>query len=582
MTADGLGMYDHVEVLRGPSGLYSGFGGDGGAINLVRKRAPDHFAVSVDLSTGNYDNEIANVQIGGPLNSAGTVRALLVSSFQYQHLDPRSTQQRDQQDYGTLEIDITPSILARVGLSYTKSEGRLMFGLPASTDYTLLDIPRSAYLGAPWNHHGNERYNAFGEIQKTFDSGWTAKMAYNFLRIDDSFRYGVAAGANVDPADPIGDLYSYAYDSADQQHALDLYAAGPFQLFGRTHQLTIGANYLHDHVLDDQFFINPDSGYDVWGDVYTNIFDNSVYVDAFDGGPQDRHYVSTQQYGVYGNVRLSLMDGLTLVAGGRGTWWQSTLTPNPNPDYNFWGDTAHDDRIDGKFSPVVGVVYDIDRHYSVYASYTSIFMPQTGDYTVTGNIIQPVEGLQYEAGLKAENFDARLNSSLALFQVTEKNRALSDPHNPGFYLAEGKARGQGAEVQTSGQILPGWKISTGYTYLQTRNYETSTFFNFSTSPKHLFKLTTDYRFQDDLLHALSLGAAAYAASAIQYTLGGSSMSSPGYVTFDAHAGYQLNSNLSLALNVKNVFNKYYVPDIGGFVVYPGQSRRVLLTLHLNL
>ncbi len=42
----GLAIYDHIEVLRGPSGLYQGAGDPGGTVNLVRKRAPAKLANS--------------------------------------------------------------------------------------------------------------------------------------------------------------------------------------------------------------------------------------------------------------------------------------------------------------------------------------------------------------------------------------------------------------------------------------------------------------------------------------------------------------------------------------------------------
>ncbi|MBI3908281.1 MAG: TonB-dependent receptor plug domain-containing protein, partial [Pseudomonas fluorescens] len=48
-TSFDLAMYDRIEVLRGPSGLYQGAGEPGGTINVVRKRALSKFALGGEL-----------------------------------------------------------------------------------------------------------------------------------------------------------------------------------------------------------------------------------------------------------------------------------------------------------------------------------------------------------------------------------------------------------------------------------------------------------------------------------------------------------------------------------------------------
>ena len=50
-----LSIYDHVEVLRGPGGLFTGAGQPSGTINMVRKRPRDHVAVNVAGTFGSFD-----------------------------------------------------------------------------------------------------------------------------------------------------------------------------------------------------------------------------------------------------------------------------------------------------------------------------------------------------------------------------------------------------------------------------------------------------------------------------------------------------------------------------------------------
>lgn len=585
MVADNLAMYDRVEVLRGPAGLYNGFGGDGGTINLVRKRAPSTFQASAQVSVGTYADHEEQVDIGGPLNAAGTLRGRIVADQHDQHLMQDGSWQRDQQVYGTLEADLTSTTTARVGFSYTKEFGHVMYGIPAYSDYTLVPVPRSAYIGAPWDYLNSEKTNAFAEVEQKLAGGWTAKVAYNHSQINTHFLNGIPGGP-VDPETNDGNPYSYNYQDANTQDAVDLYATGPFKLLGRTHHLTIGANYLHQSDQSTQYFINPDSGLDIWGDYATNIFTSqSLYSNDFEGGPQNSYKTVTNQYGIYGNARFSILDPLTLIVGGRVTWWNNTLTPNANPYYNEFGETYAHTSEGPKFTPFVGLVYDINDTYSAYASYTSIYKPQTSFFTYTGNMIKPVTGNQYEIGLKGEYFGGKLNTSIALFQINEDNRAFSDPEHQGFYLAQGSARSRGVETEASGEVLPGWTVSGGYTYTMVSSLDESKTQGspFSmTTPKHLFKLWTNYQLPGKF-HDWNVGGALYVQSSTYYSDGVGSVVAPGYATVDATIGYQITKNVSAALSVTNLFDRKYLATVAGAGGnYYGNPAKVLFTLRAKI
>lgn len=82
----------------------------------------------------------------------------------------------------------------------------------------------------------------------------------------------------------------------------------------------------------------------------------------------------TRQTGIYGALRLSLSDRLKFIVGGRqSTWRNESLTAT---------------RSHRAFTPYAGAISDLDDVYSVYASYTDIFLPQ--NYRdVTGAYLSP-------------------------------------------------------------------------------------------------------------------------------------------------------------------------------------------------
>jgi outer membrane receptor for ferric coprogen and ferric-rhodotorulic acid len=578
-----MGMYERVEVLRGPAGLFNGFGGDGGTINLVRKRAPSVFQASANVGVGNYANYREQVDIGGPLNKAGTLRGRLVASQHDQHMMQEGTWQRDQQVFGTLEADLTSTTTARIGASYTKQFGHVMYGLPISTTGTPIVVSRSTFLGADWNYTQLEKTTAFAEVEQKLAGDWVAKFAYNHVQSNQSAKYGVP-GSYVDPSTMIGNPYSLSYADRNTQDSVDVYASGPFKLLGRKHTLTVGASYLHQIDHSYQYLINPSSGLDNYGDYTASILDNSIYSNAFAGGPQSNYDTVSNQYGIYGNARFSILDRLTLVLGGRATWWNSTITPNADPNYNAFG-TAYSHASAGpKFTPFVGLVYDINNTYTAYASYTSIYKPQTSFTTYEGQILKPVTGSQYEVGLKGEYFGGKLNTGLALFQIDESNRAFADTAHPNYYVASGKARSQGYELTASGELLPGLTLQTGYTYVNVHALDSSATSggNFSWQPKHQFKVWANYQLPG-AWHKWSVGGGALVQSSNYSLDNGVPTVAGGYTIFNAQVGYQISKNLSATLSGTNIFNRTYWQNVtNGNGNYYGNPAQVLFTLRAKI
>ena len=63
--------------------------------------------------------------------------------------------------------------------------------------------------------------------------------------------------------------------------------------------------------------------------------------------------------------------------------------------------TSPDTDESGVIVPYAGLVYDLNQNYSLFASYSSIFKPQSNQ-DEQGRVLDPLEGRSYEMGLKAE------------------------------------------------------------------------------------------------------------------------------------------------------------------------------------
>lgn len=121
-----------MEVLRGPAALLSGSGEPGGSVNVVTKKPRDHFALSGALSAGSWDNYRSELDVTGPLNDSGTLRARAVGIWQDRDFFYDKTHQEKKVFYGVVEYDLTPD--TTLSLTFTDQIDNidaLSYGLPS-------------------------------------------------------------------------------------------------------------------------------------------------------------------------------------------------------------------------------------------------------------------------------------------------------------------------------------------------------------------------------------------------------------------------------------------------------------------
>ncbi|RKP53278.1 TonB-dependent siderophore receptor [Pararobbsia silviterrae] len=580
-----LGQYDRVEILRGPSGLYNLFGGAGGTLNLVRKMPTDDFHFSGQLSGGSDSTAIGQMDVSGPLNSTGTLRGRFVASGLTENLDSDGRWKNDQQFYGVVQADLAPRTTLTLGASYDRMEEKsaLFSGVPGYSDYRLWNVSPTRNLSPSWNVQRAETTSVFSNLETKLDNGWKGEIAFNYQNQSRMSKYSSIPGAIDATTNTVG-IYSAMNHVDDQQYGVDGFLSGPIELLGRTHILTVGTTYSRETTATRINYCSQASLFCATTLSLNDLGPNAIPEPDFDG-PVLGQRRTTEQYGVYGNARISLLDALTLVVGARGTWWKTNLgyVAGENP---FDGSSS-DGSYDGKVTPYAGLIYDINNNLSAYVSYTSVFQPQTS-YTSSDQLLKPVEGNQYEIGLKGEFYGGKLNTSAALFQITQENQAMQDPNDPtGQYsVASGKSRSQGLELTASGEVLSGLTLFGGYTYTDTQLLDDSgtgfgTEFN-AVAPKHLLKLWTAYQLPGQW-NKWTIGAGTYVSSKISYTDGIGSWVQGGYATVDAMVSYRLDKRTTLALSGTNLFNRTYYDTVGGdgnnlF----GNLRRVLFTVRYQM
>ncbi len=551
-----LAVYDRVEVLRGPAGLFTGAGSAGVTTNLVRKRALAPFQMQGKATGGSWGGWRAEADATGALTGSGNLRARLVA------VGERRGDWLDNADnekylvYGTLEFDVSENGTLSVGGAWQDADAPYSGGLPAYADGRLLDVRRSTSFIADWTRGKYENSDAFVEYEHRLRGDGVLKAVLRHTTASRDWKYFSVAGAV--PASGLVALRVLAQDYEAETTTADVFLSMPFELAGQTHNMLFGFDYLDAR---DDF-------------VTLRRADPVATVNVFSFDPSDipepaigaanlnaSSLIDTESYGAYGQLRIKPFAPLTLIAGGRVSWYESQAL---NRITNV---TQSDGKVSGHFTPYGAVVFDITRAVSLYASYAETFAPQT-EMTVAGAVLPPRIGSQIEAGIKGEWLGGQLNASAAIYRIIDRNRAIADPDpgNEGFYIAAGKVRAQGFEAEISGALAPGWSIAAGYAYTETEFLsgeagEVGQPYS-STTPKHNFKLWTHYRLPEGALHGLELGAGVRVASDVYSQTGAIRRQADGYMVAAFQVAYGITDTLKLSLNVENAFDRKYFERVG--------------------
>lgn len=566
-----MSIYDRIEVLRGPTGLLQGSGGPAGVANFVRRMPLDHAAVSTDTQIGSWNFYRQTVDASAPLNESGTARGRLIVTGQDRDFFYNEAGEWHGTAYGALQVDLTPqTTLSLSGAYQARRLASFDYGQSRYSTFSLLKVPRSAFFGADWSFNNDQLAEGYGNLRHQFDNGWVLNTSALYSTIDSDSRYAYMIGG----VNPATGLVNYIRQSGLLNKSwlgTDANLSGTFDVLGRKSTFLIGANY--SRIENHQYSGFKSAGLFNFLDAHRTIPD--AYVPRTYG--QDS---GTDQGGVYGQTRLKLLDPLTLVLGGRLSWYGNALR-NLIPSIGTW---ASDPSINGKFTPFAGLVYDLDRTYSVYASYTDIFTPQNNP-TVDGHGLPPRVGSQVEVGAKASYFDDRLIATLAAFNIDDNHRAVTDPANPRYSISIGRARSRGIEAEITGNVLPGWDLSAGYTYLLTRYLTDPTAQGASVDPeepKHTVKLWSSYTIPSGGLEGLSFGAGLCAVSHTARSIGNGyniTFFQGGYAVADAQIGYRFNEHVEGTLTVRNIFDRKYFDRIPTqyYGIY-GEPRSIMVSL----
>lgn len=566
-------FYDRIEVIRGANGLLSGAGIPSATVNLLRKRPGKDFDASFAVSAGSWDFRRMEADVNAPLTADGRFRSRVVAAYTDRELYFDRYKEDKMAGMAVLEGDLTDGTTLSVGYQTQDNNpvGSTWGTVPFfDSQGNFAHLPRETNLSPKWSYWQRETSTAFANLEQRFGENWLLKIntAYTRGNVQNVRLYGTG---NPDPVTGAGIfLRAAAGDSEDTRRNVDAYLSGTFPLFGRDHDLTVGAQWADLESTTNTIALSYPTDWARCGtercyyipNVYGWNGDISEVTYTRTGARRVAH---TTQSGFYLATRLRLADPLSLIAGARLSRWE-TLTRAYNAAGAYTA-TSGAYKVSDEVTPYVGLVYDITPNVSAYASYTEIFNPQ--NYKDRNeNLLAPVQGSNLEAGLKTQWFDGRLTANAAVFEAKQDNYAVRDMSLPDGSLSDGSSayigvngtKARGWEMDINGEVMPGWTVNAGFTHVKVTRAPTDMLY--ANPPEDLLQLNTSVRLPG-VLDRLTVGGGFSWQSEVEgynipYPLGGTrTVKQPAYMLVNLHANYAINDSWTASLNVRNALDKTY-------------------------
>ncbi|MET0362262.1 MAG: TonB-dependent siderophore receptor [Sphingobium sp.] len=586
-------IYDHIDVVKGAPGLLSSTGNPSAVVNFVRKRPTKTLQASANLQYGSFNDLRIDGDLSVPITSDGSVRARAVGVYDDgdSHLDRYHL--RRWTGYGIVEADLGPDTTLTVGYGHQdhQSRGAMWGSLPIYyTDGSRIDLPVSANTGPDWAGWGVIDRQIFGDIVHHFNEDWHAKLTVirRALNERNTLFYvygnpvrGAPGGIDLgDPANPSDTTAVFTYPgkftAKTRNLTVDAYVAGKISLFGRQHDVMFGVNRSAQEYKQYSSYDFSTVGIAL---PLSNVYDGSFPLPNFPAVFDLSLDQNSRRESAYGLVRLHVIEPLKVMLGANYTHARANGISYGTPT-NF---------NRSRFLPFVGATLDLTGSVSAYASYATIFNPRT-EIDANDQILQPIEGNNWEGGLKGEWYGGRLHASVAVFQTRQNNTAQAGPFVNGRTIyTPVNSRSQGVELEFGGEIVPGLQATGGYTLMRIRDDQNAPARTFV--PRHQGKL--NFTYSPPAMPALKVGAALQYQSQIYVKprLGDNSdfirsvttgapikLVQPDYVLIDLMAKYSITDNVSVSANLKNLTDVKYLGALNYDQAFYGAPRTILGTI----
>lgn len=547
-------IFERVEIVRGATGLLTGAGEPSAAINLIRKRPKAEDGGYVSAQVGSWSNRRLELDQSQTLTESGNIKGRVAVAYEEGESYIDLAEKENLQIYAVATADLTTQTRLTIGADYSQRnpKGSMWGALPLFyADGTQADdLSVSTTTAAEWSKWDRESTNVFVQMEHAFDNGWDIQLDVERREdeMDGDLLWLTGSPEKETGVGLVGGS-AMTYQSDREQTSFRALASGPFELFGREHQLTAGALHSEQDISSDSFYatstVSIGSLFD-WG--------NGPERPPLQQSPSVSYGTETQS-GIYAAAQLNVYDDVTVILGNRLS------------DYKIKG-TGDNYEQNSVSTPYAGLVYDVSDVVSAYVSYTEIFQPQSNK-DANNRRLDPIEGSNVEAGVKGDFFNEGLTASFAVFKVKEDNVGKLDLNNPeplpdgsSAYIGVEGAESEGYELELNGKPTDSLNIFFSYTHNESEDQDGSNYTPYL--PEDMVKASVLYTASDALKMGVNANWQSKILSNPNIGPNGETFTQDSYTVVNAMVNYKLSQSWDLSFNINNLFDKKYYSSIDFF------------------
>ncbi|MGV2987057.1 TonB-dependent siderophore receptor [Vibrio sp. E150_011] len=555
-----------VEVVKGPAAILYGEAPPGGVVNAVQKKPTFTPQGEVRLEVGNKDHQSIAFDVSDHANEQGTVRYRLVGMMKSRDGELNDTENERFYLAPSVEIDISERTMLTLMGTYLKDDGTPTNGFfPAAGSLLPSDngkIDPSTNLGEPgYDTYQREQFSVGYRLEHDYNSVWSLAQNLNFGQNDLLLR-SVYAFPNSDPSATELARGVVFRDGTNQSITFDNNAVGNWYSDNAEHTLLLGLDLQHHNTKGEEQDNYAFDSINPWDPEYGNY----TPLDSADNIDRE---INKSQASLYSQYQITLDSQWIALVGARYDW---VNTENTSQKAN-----QNESRNDGQLSFNTGLMYLASNGLSPYANYSQSFEVLSTIDPSTGKLYKPLEGEQFEVGVKYEPqfFDGYMN--LALFDITQTNALVTNPAT-WAQTQTGEVTSKGAEFEMVGKVTDALKVTAGYTYTDAQTDDTNDQGTMQAPliPKHAASAWVNYDASFAGIYGLNVGTGVRYIGESKDNPKSSDLTVPSATLWDAVVSYDINTQWQAQLNVNNILDKEYVSGCDYYCYY-GESRTAVLS-----
>jgi iron complex outermembrane receptor protein len=619
---------ERVEVLKGPASITMSSVDPGGSINMVTKKPLATPKKEISLSTGSFSTIRGTIDFTGPLNESKTLLYRINGAYQeaksYRDLvnnnsfllSPSFTYIPNEKTSVNVELIVTR-------LNGNLDRGQPIFGAVAGQT-SLNSTPISLNLGASNDFFKSNELILTTSLSHKFTKniGFNAQYMKQTWEEDLQEHRTTNAFARDINNNPVTSLVAMQFVQRKQNWNVDNFNAYfnfDFQRNSISNKLVVGYDLsswqkikgggqnaargflLNNGSVASSFVLANAANYQTitYGDVTlpkpnVNYFDlnNPTYTvrNINDYNLNSRVAIPsalTTTHAIYVQNQFKI-NKLSVLLSLRQEWFEDITGYNTPTELSF-KNTA--------LIPRIGLTYSVTKNINLYSTYLTGFQPQSNTVTLmpsTSNFFwatqsaaqfKPLESDLKEFGIKGEFFKKKILATLSTYEINQKNILMSanDPSQPDLLVQRGADRSRGFEIDVIGYIMQNWQVYASYSYIDAKIINDAKVnligLRKENTPKNSANLWTRYNFTEtSFLKDLGIGfGVQHQSSRIPWFT--RDFEVPAFTVFDAAIYYNpVRSNIQLALNVGNLFNKTYWLGAQNYTrLFPAAPRNFMLS-----